>query len=145
MRKIGLIAIFSFAAITSSVAFAEQSVEKININTASQDELDRLLEDVGEKKAKAIVEYREKNGPFTAVEDMKNVYGIGDKFIEKNRDRIILSNPEQSMSSEQSVTGEKSEEISKPIVSQEQTDSAMVGQDSPTPPVDNSADSKATD
>ncbi|CDL83258.1 ComEA family DNA-binding protein [Xenorhabdus szentirmaii] len=60
----------------------------ININTASTEELVKELNGVGIKKAQAIVEYREKYGPFTAVEQLQEVQGIGPIFIEKNRDKL---------------------------------------------------------
>jgi competence protein ComEA len=50
----------------------------VDINTATVKELGKL-KGIGEKIAKAIVEYRDKNGPFKAVEDLKKVKGIGEK------------------------------------------------------------------
>ena len=49
---------------------------KININTASIDELKNLT-GIGDKKAKDIISYREKNGLFTSIEDIMKVSGIG--------------------------------------------------------------------
>ncbi|PHM36825.1 ComEA family DNA-binding protein [Xenorhabdus innexi] len=62
--------------------------EKLNINTASTEQLAKELNGVGIKKAQAIIEYREKYGPFTAVEQLQEVQGIGPAFIEKNRDKL---------------------------------------------------------
>ena len=62
---------------------------KVNINTASAEELTQL-QGVGPKYAAKIVEYREKAGPFAAPEDLKNVPGIGEKTFEKNKDMIIV-------------------------------------------------------
>ena len=42
-------------------------------------------------KAKAIVAYRESNGPFTAVDDLLEVKGIGKALLEKNRDRLAIN------------------------------------------------------
>ena len=62
----------------------------VNINTASADELVKL-EKIGPQYAARIVEYREKNGPFKAPEDIMNVSGIGPKTYEMNKDRIVIS------------------------------------------------------
>lgn len=56
--------------------------EKININQASVDEL-RKLSGVGPSIAKRIVEYRQEKGPFTTVEDIMNVKGIGHGMFKK--------------------------------------------------------------
>ena len=47
------------------------------------------LSGIGETKALAIISYREKT-PFTSIEDIKNVKGIGDKTFEKMREQISL-------------------------------------------------------
>ncbi|MDE7230688.1 MAG: helix-hairpin-helix domain-containing protein [Oscillospiraceae bacterium] len=62
---------------------------KININTATVTEL-MTLDGIGEVKAKAIVEYREANGYFKSIDDLVLVSGIGEKTLEKNRDRITV-------------------------------------------------------
>ncbi|WP_338883228.1 MULTISPECIES: ComEA family DNA-binding protein [Xenorhabdus] len=65
-----------------------QGKEGININTANAEELAKELNGIGTKKAQAIIEYREKYGPFTAIEQLQEVQGIGPIFIEKNRDKL---------------------------------------------------------
>lgn len=62
---------------------------KININTATQEELETLT-GIGESTAKSIIEYREQNGKFTTIEDIKNVSGIGDAKYEKLKDEITV-------------------------------------------------------
>ncbi|MCP3699172.1 MAG: ComEA family DNA-binding protein [Aliivibrio sp.] len=62
----------------------------ININEAEAEELKTLLIGIGDSKAQAIVDYRKLNGKFVTVDDLSNVKGIGDKLVEKNRNRIIL-------------------------------------------------------
>lgn len=62
---------------------------KININTATVYEL-MTLDGIGEVKAKAIVEYREKNGYFKSINDITLVKGIGEKTLEKNRNKIMV-------------------------------------------------------
>lgn len=63
---------------------------RININTASKDELTKLS-GVGDSKAEAIIEYRTKSGGFKKVEDLKNVDGIGEKTVEKLKDKITVN------------------------------------------------------
>lgn len=60
---------------------------KISINTASIEEL-MTLTGIGEAKAKDIISYREKNGPFKTIEDIKNVSGIGDSVFAKIKENI---------------------------------------------------------
>ena len=62
---------------------------KISINNASIQELVKIP-GVGEAKAKDIVSYREKNGLFKAIEDIKQVSGIGDSLFEKINDNITI-------------------------------------------------------
>ncbi len=62
---------------------------KVSINTASKEEL-MTLSGIGEAKAGAIIEYREKNGNFASIEDIKNVSGIGDAIFEKIKDNITI-------------------------------------------------------
>ena len=64
----------------------------IDINKADAETLSSELSGVGDKKAQAIVDYRKANGQFVSVDDLSKVKGISAKTIEKNRDRIILSN-----------------------------------------------------
>jgi competence protein ComEA len=63
---------------------------KININTATAQQLSDGLDGVGEVMAKRIVEYREANGKFKSIEDIKNVQGIGDKTFAKLKDHITV-------------------------------------------------------
>ena len=62
---------------------------KININTASLDELAQLKR-IGLKYAERIVEYREKNGLFQRPEEIMLVKGIGTKTWELNKEQIIV-------------------------------------------------------
>ena len=59
----------------------------ININEASIDEL-TTLPSIGEAKAKKIIEYRQINGEFNSIEEIKNISGIGDNIFEKIKDYI---------------------------------------------------------
>jgi competence protein ComEA len=64
-------------------------IVKINLNKATVEELVQL-KGIGQKYAERIVEFREKNGPFTKTEDLMNVKGIGLKIWEKNKDLITV-------------------------------------------------------
>jgi len=61
----------------------------ININTATLEELD-TLSGIGPVIAQAIIDYRQANGPFTSIEQIKDVRGIGDALFEKIKDRITV-------------------------------------------------------
>lgn len=69
---------------------AQISNEKVSLNRASAEQLQQALSGVGEKKAQAIVEYRNKNGKFSSIEDLQRVKGIGPKLFEKNKARLAL-------------------------------------------------------
>ena len=60
----------------------------IDINTADAQTLATGLTGVGETKARAIVAYRDQNGPFKSPDDLKQVKGIGDRILELNRGNI---------------------------------------------------------
>lgn len=64
--------------------------EPVNINTADATALAKALNGIGPAKAKAIVSYREKNGPFKSVDQLAMVEGITQKLIDKNRADIRL-------------------------------------------------------
>ena len=68
-------------------------VETVNINTADAETLARVLAGIGEKKSQAIVDYRTQNGAFKSLADLKQVYGIGEKTLERNQDKIVFSEP----------------------------------------------------
>ena len=74
---------------TSNPEMMQQSV-MVNINTATADELSSMLKGIGEKRAGAIVAYREENGPFTTVEQLQSVKGGGEKVLEQNRANLSL-------------------------------------------------------
>ena len=63
--------------------------EKVNINTASQTELE-TLNGVGPSTALKIINYREENGNFEKIEDIKNVPGIGEAKFESLKDSICV-------------------------------------------------------
>lgn len=61
----------------------------ININKADIYEL-TALEGIGDKKAKSIIEYREKHGRYKSSEELLNVNGIGEALLEKIKDKITV-------------------------------------------------------
>lgn len=73
----------------SSAQSSSGSSSKISLNSASLTELQQL-NGVGEKKAQAIIDYRQKNGGFKNLNDLQNVKGIGPKLLEKNKSKLSL-------------------------------------------------------
>lgn len=67
----------------------EELTDKININTSDKKELQKIT-GIGESKAEAIIKYREKEGNFEKIEDIKNVSGIGDSLFEKIKEYITI-------------------------------------------------------
>ncbi|MDO6562761.1 ComEA family DNA-binding protein [Amphritea sp. 1_MG-2023] len=72
-------------------AFAEPMV---NINTATADQLAEVLQGIGPSKAKAIITYRETNGPFKTIDELANVKGIGSATVAKNLSSIAVEDPQ---------------------------------------------------
>lgn len=66
-----------------------EQTSKININTATIEELDNLP-GVGEATANKILNYREENGIFKSIEEVKNVNGIGEKKYIDIKDKICI-------------------------------------------------------
>ena len=73
----------------SSSSGSANKTEKININTASMEELQKL-NGIGEALSQRIIDYREKNGKFASIEDIKNVSGIGDSRFDSLKDLICV-------------------------------------------------------
>lgn len=83
MKRILIAIMLCLASI--SLAFAA-----VNINTATVDELD-AVKGIGPSKAKAIVDYRSKNGQFKSLDDLKGVKGFGEKSIARLRGELTVS------------------------------------------------------
>ena len=62
----------------------------VNINTADVKTLAKELDGIGPERAKAIIAFREKNGPFKAADDLKKVEGVGPSIVERNRAKIVV-------------------------------------------------------
>ncbi|KOY00105.1 ComEA family DNA-binding protein [Pseudomonas nunensis] len=70
---------------------AKAQGEKIDLNGADAPTLQRELAGVGEAKAKAIVAYRDTNGPFASVDELLEVKGIGKAILDRNRDKLEVN------------------------------------------------------
>jgi competence protein ComEA len=64
---------------------------KLDLNDADAATLQKELSGVGEAKAKAIVAYRETNGPFASVDELLEVKGIGKAILDRNRDKLEVN------------------------------------------------------
>jgi competence protein ComEA len=76
--------------LTASVGALADPVE---INTADAETLAAGIDGVGTQKAMAIVQYREANGPFSSVDDLAKVQGIGMKTVDRNRSNLSVAKP----------------------------------------------------
>ena len=76
------------ACIDSSYNIQDEN-KKVSLNQATLEEL-MTLSGVGEAKAKSIIEYRNKNGGFQSIEEVKKVNGIGDSLFDKIKENITL-------------------------------------------------------
>lgn len=85
IKKISLGIVFALFTLSSAMAGV------VNINKADAAALQQNLAGIGAVKAKAIVDYRKKNGPFKSVNDLALVPGIGEKTVKKNAKNLSLS------------------------------------------------------
>lgn len=79
-----------FAGVMMLFLCARVLAAPVDVNTASADALADALNGVGPKLASAIVQYREKNGPFSSAEDLLNIKGIGPRVLEKNKADLLI-------------------------------------------------------
>ena len=68
---------------------AETLLDKIDINTASEEEL-MTLSGIGDGRAADIIKHREENGKFSRIEDIMQVSGIGEKTFDEIKERITV-------------------------------------------------------
>ncbi|WP_434709928.1 helix-hairpin-helix domain-containing protein [Pseudomonas sp. R1-1] len=64
---------------------------KVDLNEADAATLQKELAGVGEAKAQAIVAYRDTNGPFSSVDELLEVKGIGKAILDRNRDKLEVN------------------------------------------------------
>ena len=69
--------------------FPAEEIPRLNVNTATQIEFESRLS-LKRSEAAAVIQYREKNGPFKTIEDLKKVPGIDAAKIEAKKDRITF-------------------------------------------------------
>lgn len=85
---LALVAMFLISPVV--LADSQGTMEQLDINQASAEGLCNL-KGIDTVKASAIVEYREAHGPFTSIEDIKHVKGIGDKTFENIKENISIT------------------------------------------------------
>jgi competence protein ComEA len=77
------------SSLPSTATGSSQKTNKINLNKADETELQNLP-GIGPSKAASIISYRNENGPFQSIDDLKNISGIGDKTFEKLKESIMV-------------------------------------------------------
>ena len=80
---------YAAGAAPTSAAGGTQASGPVNINTAGVEEL-KTLNGIGDSLAQAIVDDRERNGPFTSVDDLVRVSGIGAKTLARFADKVCV-------------------------------------------------------
>lgn len=78
-------------AIAASLLFSLPAFAAVDLNSASQAELE-TVKGIGPAKAKAIVEYRKKNGNFKSADDLDKVPGFGKKTVDNVKKEITVGN-----------------------------------------------------
>lgn len=77
--------------VTAALFFSTlATASPVNINTASADQISTSLSGIGTSKARAIVHFRDRNGPFKKSEDVIQVKGIGNSIYDKNKMDILV-------------------------------------------------------
>lgn len=79
--------VIAFLSVMAISAQASEAI-RLNINTATADQIDKTLVFVGDKTAQAIVEYRSLHGSFDNLSDLAKVKGLSKRLARYNRSRI---------------------------------------------------------
>lgn len=124
MKSFYLTLFFIFFLTTSAAAV-------VNINTASLEEL-KDLPGIGPVKAESIIKYRKEKGLFKKVEELKNVYGIGDKIVARIKDEITVG--EDSAPAAAATTVKKTDKKEKTAQTQEEKKKEPATEKTQTPP-----------
>ena len=77
-------------ALAGAATFIPLLAGAVDINSADAETLARELNGVGNSRAEAIVQYRERFGPFESVDELLNVSGIGLQILDANRGNIEI-------------------------------------------------------
>lgn len=80
----------SLETLQESAPAQQNQEEKINLNTATEAEL-QTISGIGAKKAQEIIRFRDEQGPFKTVEELKNVPGIGEKTVERLKGMLTVT------------------------------------------------------
>jgi competence protein ComEA len=90
------------------------NAEPVNINTATAKEIAIAIKGVGIKKANAIVDYREKNGPFQTIDEITKVSGVGIKTLQQNQGNLTVdtsttttANTQKTSKTDKNTSGSK--------------------------------------
>ena len=75
--------------VMEKIATENIAMEKININTASLEELQQIA-GIGPQLAQKVIDYREASGPFQKAEDIMKIKGIGSKLFEASKEIITV-------------------------------------------------------
>jgi len=92
-----LLAAITLVVLTAATSVAANAEElpvlplTVNVNTADARTIANVLQGVGLSRAAAIVSYRDENGAFKSVDSLTAVKGVGDRTVELNATRILLT------------------------------------------------------
>jgi competence protein ComEA len=84
-----------FIAVLLTVSLQGFAAEPVNINSADKAAL-MAVKGVGEVRAEAIINYREKNGPFKSVDQLIEVEGIGKATVDANREILTVGSSQNN-------------------------------------------------
>ena len=84
LRKLILVLLFALPGLL-------YAAQPININTADKATL-MSVKGIGEKRAEAIIAYRDQHGPFQSVEQLLEVQGVGPAILNDNRENLTVKN-----------------------------------------------------
>jgi len=96
--------ILAALAFTLACALPAFAATPVDINHADAATIASSLDGIGLSKAQAIVAWRDSHGAFKSVDDLRQVKGIGDKTLQRNREAIRLSGGAKVAATAQPVT-----------------------------------------
>lgn len=98
--------------IAALFAFSGLAFAAVDLNTADQKQLESV-KGIGPAKAKDIIDYRTKHGPFKSVDDLKNVKGFGDKNVEKLKGELTVGGAASAPAKKEEKKADKKPEPAK--------------------------------